>query len=51
MLDTRTLLSTGLLWLGGMLTMSQAREPNRWPYPETPERPVADEYHGVEVVD
>jgi prolyl oligopeptidase len=51
MIDCMNFLWMGLLWLGGIPTMSHGREPNRWAYPETPERPVADEYHGVEVVD
>lgn len=51
MATTQTTLFSGLLWLGGLLAMAQGQEAKRLPYPETPERPVTDGYHGVEIVD
>ncbi len=46
---------TGMLFLalciGGFATMSDGKEPNALAYPETPERPVTDVYHGREIVD
>ena len=40
-----------LFWLGGMTAMAEGQEAKNWPYPETPERPVTDTYHGTAIVD